>query len=125
MIGRFAAMHCSKDRQDRAPASRLLQCVSQEVAHRYRRQHIEFMVAIGGTADMDGLAALLASDANDPSRKQRVHCNNRRTCPVFSRKSVEKFLSRNLQAELHPVWVIPSLIDARQEIDMPPVAFPA
>ena len=68
---------------------------------------------------------LADSVENDPSRKQGVHCNNRRTCPVFSRKSVEKFLSRNLQAELHPVWVIPSLIDARQEIDMPPVAFPA
>ena len=50
----------------------LLHCIGPEVALRYRRQCIEITVAIGGTADMNGLAALRVSDANDPQEAWRL-----------------------------------------------------
>jgi hypothetical protein len=36
------------------------------LAHRDAGQALEFTVAIGGTADLDGRAPLAATDANDP-----------------------------------------------------------
>jgi hypothetical protein len=46
----------------------LLRCTSPQLAHHYRRPHIEFMVVIGGAADMDGNAASTRCVANDPKR---------------------------------------------------------
>ena len=37
-----------------------------QLAFRYRHRRIEFMVANGSTADMDGHAASTAPDPNDP-----------------------------------------------------------
>jgi hypothetical protein len=41
-------------------------CSRQKLAHRYRRQRVEFIVAIGGAADMDGNAAATRCVENDP-----------------------------------------------------------
>jgi hypothetical protein len=43
-----------------------VQCMSRLVEHRYRRQRVEFIVAIGGAADMDGNAAATRCVENDP-----------------------------------------------------------
>ena len=63
--------------------------------------------------------------AFDPSRKQGVHRNNRRTCRVFRgiqwRRSCRKICRHKATYLLgHSLSV-----DARQETDMPLVAFPA
>jgi hypothetical protein len=39
-------------------------------------QALEFTVAIGGTADAEGRAAMVAPDANDPSPTLAVHCGS-------------------------------------------------
>ena len=44
----------------------LLRCMSPFLARSYRRHRVELSVAIGGAADVDGLAASGVSVENDP-----------------------------------------------------------
>jgi hypothetical protein len=42
------------------------------LAHRYKRPHIAFMVAVGGAADMDGNAVSTRCVENDAKRKSSI-----------------------------------------------------
>jgi hypothetical protein len=64
-------------------------------------------------------------DAPDPSRKQGVHRNNHHTHAEFFAETVEKFLSQNLQRKATYRLAYSLYVDARQETDMPLLAFPA
>src|SRR5262245_36345423 len=77
------------------------------------------------SAALHARVASTSSVVNDPSRKQGVHRNNRRTCRVFRgiqwRRSCRKICRHKATYLLgHSLSV-----DARQETDMPLLAFPA
>lgn len=64
-------------------------------------------------------------DAIDPSQKQGVHRSNHRTCRVFRGIQWRSFLSQNLQRKATYRLAYSLSVDARQETDMPLLAFPA
>jgi hypothetical protein len=50
----------------------------------YEQERLDFSIAIGGAADMDGRAAQPETDANDPLQTLDVQCNRRSGCRLAS-----------------------------------------
>lgn len=87
--------------------------------HRFNR--VALTSVVGGKADVRQNAQ---NEVNDLSRKQGVHRNNRRTCRVFAEYSGDALVA-NMQHKATYLLGCSLSVGARQETDMPLVAFPA